>query len=209
MSQKRSWGVYEASQGRQVSSAQVKSALPRCAPVQACTDSMAVAAFVLLQARDSNAEVMASFYRRAGGWRLVMSWFCMGPVQSVGVPLGVNRVCRLTCCFCIGLLAAVNLWSMQHVTTHWMCPSSHTFCVAGGEDRGLKTVPEEAGGNSSSRTGSGAGRLAGAAGGASAEGQGTPTNGSELGVSRNAVTCVEAIYLAPGSPASDLWTATA
>lgn len=52
------------------------------------------------------------------------------------------------------------------------------------EDRtGLRTVPEEGlgAGGSSSRTGSGAGRVvAPAAGGGS---QGTPTNGSELGVS--------------------------
>jgi hypothetical protein len=70
----------------------------------------------------------------------------------------------------------------------FVCATTHSFGGAGGDDRGLKTVPEEAGGNSSSRTGSGAGRLAGAAGGASAEGQGTPTNGSELGVSCDAVT---------------------
>lgn len=74
-----------------------------------------------MQARDSNAEVMASFYRRAS------------------------------------------------------------------DERSLRTVPEEAGGAGSSRTGSGAGKTGGAAA-ASGEGQGTPTNGSELGVSE--ILCV-------------------
>ena len=74
----------------------------------------------MAQARDSNAEIMASFYRRGGS--------------------------------------------------------------SSGEECGLRPVPEEgAGGTSSSRTGSGAGRISAPAAGG--EGQGTPTNGSELGVS--------------------------
>lgn len=61
-----------------------------------------------------------------------------------------------------------------------------SFYSRGNDERSLRTVPEEAGGAGSSKTGSGAGKLAGTAG-ASGEGQGTPTNGSELGVSAHAM----------------------
>jgi hypothetical protein len=56
-----------------------------------------------------------------------------------------------------------------------------SFYRRASDERSLRTVPEEAGGTGSSRTGSGAGKIGGAAA-ASGEGQGTPTNGSELGV---------------------------
>lgn len=93
----------------------------------------------------------------------------------------------------------VLTWVPAHVTTeHHQTPCLVGACHAqardsnaaimasfysrGGDERSLRTVPEEAGGAGSSKTGSGAGKLAGTAG-ASGEGQGTPTNGSELGVS--------------------------
>jgi hypothetical protein len=85
---------------------------------------LCVRLYVSPQARDSNAEIMASFYRRGSS-----------------------------------------------------------------EERGLRPVPEEAGGAGSSKTGSGAGRVGGNAAASGGEGQGTPTNGSELGVSRFACVC--------------------